>query len=208
MRQRPQPPEQLFEGFDLIVPAFDLVDWFRAAFIDDDDSPTWIDEHQHLQQATIAAIWTNVACRSKMATVVGMAEVPTAQGNVWQRARHDQQLRGWFGDKPDFLLTFYAPYAAECSDAQFCSVVDHELCHCGQQKDPFGFPKFTRAGKPVFSMRAHDVEEFTGVADRWGVDACAGDSRNFVQAANRMPRFGAVEIDGVCGTCARHSKSR
>ena len=35
----------------------------------------------------------------------------------------------WFGRVPAFLITLAADYCAECSDAEFCALVEHELYH-------------------------------------------------------------------------------
>ena len=109
------------------------------------------------------------------------------------------QLIGWFGTVPDFVLTFDASYCAECSDAEFMALVEHELYHCGQERDIYGLPKFTRFGTPKFTMRGHDVEEFVGVVRRYGADA-AGVSA-MVEAANAGPEIARVDIARACGTC-------
>lgn len=199
---RPQPPRQVLEPLPVTVPDLELADWIYKQFID--NGATWQNEdHEHLQEAYVACAWTNVDQNRQMNMVAGMAEIPTIQGNVWQKARHDQQIIEWFGRKPDFLLTFFAPYVVDAEDAAFCALLDHELYHCAQKKDAFGAPKFRDDGTPCFGIRGHDVEEFVGVARRWGVDACAGKSRAFVQAANAEPTIARANISLMCGNCLK-----
>lgn len=38
-------------------------------------------------------------------------------------------MMDWFGDVPAFIITLAADYCARCSDADFCALVEHELCH-------------------------------------------------------------------------------
>src|ERR1700704_5355662 len=75
--------------------------------------------------------------------VVGQAERgdPAAMGK-WARARAALQVWEWFRAIPDFILTFDASYASICSDAQWCALCEHELSHCGVERDAFGAPKF------------------------------------------------------------------
>jgi hypothetical protein len=82
--------------------------------------------------------------------------------------------------------------------------VEHELGHAGQAKDEFGGPRFSReTGKPLFTMRPHDVEVFVFEAERYGVQHAAGKSAEFVAAANRPPTIAAASIAAACGACLR-----
>lgn len=198
---RPQPPEPLQNDGNLFAPAPELNLWLRAAFIDR-DSELFNPDHSHLRFANVGVLWTNVGNTRGGGLIVGTAEMPSAQGGKWAKARFEQQMRGWFGSMPHFLITIYAPYAVEADDATFCSLIEHELYHCGQARDAFGAPKFNRrTGLPVFSMRPHDVEEFVGCARRYGVDACAGQTRQLVEAAQQPPTIAAASIARHCGTC-------
>ncbi len=179
-------------------PAIDLVDWARSSFIDE-TSDLINEDHAHLRFATIGALWTNVPNGRYGRRVVGQAEMGLPPAGKWSRARVEMQLQQWFGDVPDFLLTFDAEYASTCSDAEFCALVEHELYHCGQDRDAFGAPKFRRDGSPAFGLRGHDVEEFVGVVRRYGADAA--NVRALVDAANRPPEVSPARIGHVCGTC-------
>jgi Putative phage metallopeptidase len=120
----------------------------------------------------------------------------------WAKARAELQIIGWFGDIPDFILTFDASYAALCSDAQWCALVEHELSHCGVERDMYGAPKFRKStGLPAFTLQGHDVEEFIGVVRRYG--AAAADVQAMIDAAAQGPTIAAADIDFACGNCAR-----
>jgi hypothetical protein len=178
-------------------PAPEILEWARLAFIDD-DAELLNEDHAHLRFATLGALWTNVPNGRAGRRIVGQCEMGLPPANKWSRARIELQLLQWFGDVPDFLLTFDAQYASECSDAEFCALVEHELYHAGQEQGPFG-PKFRRDGRPAFAMRGHDVEEFVGVVRRYGADAA--NVRALVDAANRPPEISQASIGHICGTC-------
>jgi hypothetical protein len=206
MLDRPRPPEDMVDVLDgglsglPVRPAPELEAWMRATFIDD-DAALANEDHAHLQSARLGVMWCSVDNARNMNSVVGQAELPQFQGGRWSKARQVQQIVGWFGEMPDFLITFHAPYAAECSDAAFCSLVEHELYHCGQERDENGAPKFKKDGSPKFGIRGHDVEEFVGVVARYGVGAAAGQTAALVEAAGRAPLICTSEIAGACGTC-------
>ena len=201
---RPRPPEDLSDPGSNparpCVPALDVAAWLREAFVDE-DGPLANPEHSHLREAHIGVLWCAVPNRRQGNAVAGQAEIPMARGGAWAKARHDQQLEEWFGDVPDFVLTFDPVYAAQASDLTFCALVEHELYHCGHARDGFGAPRFTRDGRPVFTVRGHDVEEFVGVVARYGAGSAAGKTAALVEAANRPALFGAADVRCVCGTC-------
>lgn len=198
--QRPQPPEHLIEPGFSIEPALEVSNWLRATFIDE-GSRLLNPDHEHLRQADIASMWTNVEYLDGLMPVVGTAELVRLNGKPWPRARAFDQLCLLFGRIPDFILTFYAPHAVKADDATWCATVEHELYHCAQKIDKENLPKFDPEGKPVWTIRPHDVEEFVGVMRRYGVEACAGKSKEFVEAAKAPPLIARAEIKGACGTC-------
>lgn len=200
---RPQPPQRLLDSPPgLFLPAHELAEWIREAILEP-DGPLFNADHEHLTDAQIGVLWTNQECRKGMGQVVGMAEMPSVQGNAWLRGRMEQQLRGWFGEVPTFLLTFDAAYAAEATGATFCALVEHELYHCAQRVDRDGNLVFNNDGAPVFGMRRHDCEEFVGVVRRYGAGNAAGGTAQLVAAAVRPPLIAAAEIAQACGTCRR-----
>lgn len=201
---RPQPPSRLLDPLNLtetFIPDDDLRAWVFETFINAGASLENID-HAHLQDAAIGFLWTNCDNSRNMRTVLGQAELmpPMAMGK-WQKARATQQIEEWFGEVPDFLITFHAAAAASMDDASFCALVEHELYHCAQKLDQYGMPKFSQDGSPSFCIRGHDVEEFVGVVARYGAEA-AGVAA-MVDAAQAGPTIGRASIAGVCGTCLR-----
>lgn len=201
--ERPRPPERMVEEWltHAVAPAHDLEAWARSAFIEE-DGPLCNEEHAHLRHVKLGFMWTNVANAKGGNRVVGLTEECRFLGNRWAKVRFETQIAGWFGDPlPAFLLTFDANFAHEADDATFCALVEHELLHCGQERDGDGVPKFTRDGDPKLAIRGHDVEEFVSVVARYGAGAAAGRTRDLVEAATRAPLIGAAEIGGVCGTC-------
>src|SRR3546814_10113718 len=105
----------------------------------------------------------------------------------------------WFGRVPEFLITLDAAFCSACSDAQFCALVEHELYHVAHAMDQYGAPQFYKdSGKPKLCIRGHDVEEFTGVARRYG--ATDTSTAALVAAANARPEVSAAAITNACGT--------
>ena len=198
-KRRPLPPFQLIEADDIqFAAAVEIIEWARDTFIADDASLR-NDDHRHLNHATIGALWTNVPNGPAGRSVIGQAERGLPPAGKWLRARIERQILDWFGDVPDFILTFDAHYASQCGDAEFCALVEHELYHCGQERDMFGQPKFRKSGLPAFTIRGHDVEEFVGVVRRYGADAAG--VRALIDAANKGPEIANVHIAQACGTC-------
>lgn len=180
------------------APADDLERWIRRAFIAGDGA-FYNPDHIHLQFATIGILWTNVPLVYQQRPIAGQAEMPTPQGNKWRRGRQLQQIVEWFGIVPDFLITLSAPTFAALSPRLQCAIIDHELCHCAQDLDEFGCPKFTQEGLPKFAVRGHDVEEFISVVRRWGVTH--GNVRELADAVASTPLITDEAITVACGTC-------
>lgn len=196
---RPMPPADLAMAGEF-RPASDVADWLRQALIDPE--ATMVNEdHAHLRSATFGVLWTNVPNSRQMRTIIATAEQPIFRGSKWSKARQDQQIAEWFGDAPDFLLTFNADWAAQASDIEWCAVADHELYHCAHEHDAYGMPKFHDDGSPRFAMRGHDVEEFIGVVRRYG--SVSAEVREMVSAAQQQPAVHDFDIRRSCGTCMR-----
>jgi len=212
---RPAPPQALLspelssEGVlsaGSFMPSPDLLNWIRTAYLDE-SGRLYTAEHSHLTQATIGCLWTNVENTRQARIVVGQAEIPAntyGRSGKWPAGRARQQIEEWFGDEPDFLLTFDAIYADAVDDGSFCALVDHELFHCGQALDEFGQPRFRKNdGLPVWTIRGHDVEEFAGVVRRFGLRAAGENVQEFVDAAMQRPEISTARLAQACGTCIR-----
>jgi hypothetical protein len=205
---RPRPPANIASIDNVrdgirFVPAPELADWILATFIED-GAPLQNEEHAHLRDARIGVLWTIVENGRNGRSIVGQAELGSSIGGMgkWTKARAEQQIVEWFGDVPDFVITFYAPYADSCDDATFCALVEHELSHCAQEKDEYGVPRFKKStGLPAFCMRGHDVEEFISVVRRYGADAAG--VRAMIDAAAEGPTIASADIGFACGTCQR-----
>jgi hypothetical protein len=192
----PDPVDPLVEPLPLaFVPDQDgLGAWaIRAQFIDG-GSPLTNPDHVHLQQAAIGWLWTNAVAETRGRRIAGEASMPKG-GSRWGPQRAGWQLGQWFGEAPTFLITIDAEIALAASDAEFCALIEHELYHCSLT----GFSD--RTGEPLWSMRAHDVEEFVGVVQRYGPVGAN------VEALVRAAKAGPILQDGVvalaCGTCGR-----
>jgi hypothetical protein len=202
--KRPAPPAAMLDPDSLgatFAPAPELETWLRSTFIEE-GATLQNDDHFHLRFAQIGVLWTSVENARQGRRVVGQAERNPAAMGKWTRARAELQICGWFGGIPDFILTFDVGYAAICFDAQWCALCEHELSHCGVERDAFGAPKFMKStGLPAFALRGHDVEEFVGVVRRYG--AAAAGVQAMIDAAAGGPTIAAADIDFACGNCTR-----
>ena len=79
---------------------------------------------------------------------MGQAEQVVFRAGGWQKARMEQQMRDWFGEVPAFIITLAADYCAQCSDTDFCALIEHELYHIAQDTNQYGEPAFTKEGGP------------------------------------------------------------
>lgn len=196
----PMPPGRVLETHGVVfVPAPELSVWVYDTFISDGELQN--PDHEHLSDAEIGFLWTNADYKSKMRTIVGTAEQPKS-GNKWSAQRKDFQLMQWFGDIPDFVITLQAHYFASVGNPERCALIEHELYHCAQSIDQYGLPRFSKqTGKPIYTVRGHDVEEFVGVVRRYGAEASGVDE--LVRVANQGPEIARAEVDGICGLCSK-----
>lgn len=200
---RPMPPESLLDLSELsslgirLSPAPEVWEWLQAEILADTGS-IHNEDHAHLVDADVRVMWASAAFTKNGRTVVGQAEQVAFRAGGWQKARMEQQMLDWFGDVPAYIITLAADYCAQCSDADFCALVELELYHIAQATDQYGAPKFTQEGLPKLEMRGHDVEEFVGVVRRYGTSA---QVQELVDAANNPAEVGKLNISRACGTC-------
>lgn len=199
VRARPKPPLDLdLNGEFRPDPA--LAKWVRDTFIEREGPLSNID-HQHLLMANIGMLWTNVPNGRHQKAIAGTCELgkPNAMGK-WPKAQMTQQRRAWFGDVPDFIITLDACYGGEVDDIGFCALIEHELSHAKYELDEAGGIKFSKStGLPIWALRGHDVEEFIGVAQRYG--AVGANVALLVEAVNAGPTIGSIRAAQACGTC-------
>lgn len=192
------PPADLLESpFLILKPAPDLWEWIQAEILATTGS-IHNEEHAHLIDASIGVMWASSSFAKKGRSVLGQAEQLMIRAGGWQKARQEQQMRDWFGEEPEFLITLAADYCSQCTEAEFCALVEHELYHIGHKLDKYGAPAFGDDGMPKLEMRGHDVEEFVGVVRRYGP---SHDVQQLIDAASRPPEVAKINISRACGTC-------
>lgn len=195
---RPMPPADLLESpFLILTPAPEVWEWIQREILADTGS-IHNPEHGHLIDASIGVLWASSAFTKKGRSVLGQAEQLMIRAGGWQKARQEQQMRDWFGEEPEFLITLAADYCSQCTEAEFCALVEHELYHIGHKLDKYGAPAFGDDGMPKLEMRGHDVEEFVGVVRRYGP---SHDVQQLIDAASRPPEVAKINISRACGTC-------
>lgn len=195
---RPQPPADLLDELFLTLrPAPEVWEWINTEILADTGS-LHNPDHAHLLDANVRVLWASQAFAKQGRTVLGQAEQVMHRAGGWQKARQEQQMREWFGDEPEFLITLAADFCAQCSEAEFCALVEHELYHIAHKLDKYGSPAFTQDGLPKLEMRGHDVEEFVGVVRRYGP---SHDVQQLIDAASRPPEVAKINISRACGTC-------
>lgn len=139
-------------------------------------------EHQHLVENEIDLAFI-FRCDEKIVggrQVLGTVYEPKVQGGL--RDVFEWMIRRLLGRLPRFLVVLDAAYWAECGARNRQILVFHELTHCQQKVDRYGELRFDMDGNPVYGLKAHDLEEFTAVVQRYG--AWSDDIRAFIRAAN------------------------
>jgi hypothetical protein len=127
--KRPAPPAGMLDAQNFEGPTFvsapELESWLRSTFIEE-GAPLQNEDHFHLRYAQIGVLWTSIENSRHGRRVVGQAErgEPAAMGK-WAKARAELQIIGWFGDIPDFILTFDARYARTPNGALWWSMSCH-----------------------------------------------------------------------------------
>lgn len=198
MRKRPMPPEDLLECvFTTLLPAPEVWEWLQAEIVSDEGS-LHNPEHEHLAEANIQVMWASSSFNKQGRTVLGQAEQVMHRAGGWQKARMEQQMRDWFGEEPKFIITLAADYCSQCTDEEFCALVEHEMYHIAHKADKYGAPAFGEDGMPKLEMRGHDVEEFVGVVRRYGA---SHDVQQLIDAASKPPEVAKINISKACGTC-------
>lgn len=111
-------------------------------------------------------------------SILGTAMLPRFQGST--RPLCEWLLATVLGGMPDFLIVLDATWWATATPTMREALVYHEMCHCQQATDADGEPKFTDDGRPVWTIKGHDIEEFEAVVRRYG--AWAPDIARFAAA--------------------------
>lgn len=208
---RPMPPDVLFKEYDghpvTFAPSYDLPQWVRDTFLEP-DSKLFNQNQYHLYDfmdgVQITFLWAAAGFESKGKYVAGQCEEIRFLCNKWQKWRQEQQMQEWFGMiLPTYMITLDASYCIQCTDTEFCALVEHELMHIGHEQE-FGMPKFDmKTGLPKLKMQGHDVEEFVDIVARYGVGNKGGAVARMVEAANAGASISNVDIAHMCGTCLK-----
>lgn len=140
--------------------------------------------HTDLVEASIGLLWRDELPQHKGHLVLAKASV---------LSERDRILTGF-----DLLIAINALAWAAATDAQKVALVDHELCHFCRRYDGDGEAVYDDQGRPMFTTRAHDVEEFTEIIRRHG--AWIGDIELTLRAiaegkARRQMELAFVEVD-------------
>ncbi|RZV01065.1 UNVERIFIED_ORG: hypothetical protein EOZ59_1003 [Serratia quinivorans] len=200
--RHPYPPLRFMEDHQLkpyigLIPANEVHEWMHSQILSDTGN-LFNPDHSHLMDADLRFMWASSAFEKKGRHVLGQAEEVAMRTGGWQKARMEQQMHEWFCDVPKFIITLAADYCSQCSDLEFCALVEHELYHIAQATDEFGAPKFNKEGQPVLKLRGHDVEEFVGVVRRYGASV---EVQEMVDAANKPAEVAQLNIARACGNC-------
>lgn len=193
------PPKftQDFEQPYQFAPAPEVYDWLHQTILHP-DNPLYNPDHDHLiQHGKLCFLWAESGFDKRQRTVLGQCELVAFRAGGWQKFRQEKQMQEWFGFVPTALITLAADYCLECSDADFCALVEHELYHLVQRHSENG-PCFDQEGNASLLLRGHDVEEFYGVVRRYGANAGVQRMVDIVNAGAEVSR---ATIAHACGTC-------
>lgn len=113
--------------------------------------------------------------------ILGRCHLPSVQGKL-------RELFQWFvwhqfGRIPDFLVTLDKDFWMGGTDRDREILMFHEMKHMEHAKDRDSEPRFNEEGRPVWVLRAHDIEEFRETVARYG--AFSQDIRQFIEAAQQ-----------------------
>lgn len=185
------------------APAPAVREWIQAEILEE-GGRLFNPDHMHLIDADFEVLWAAGGFSSKMRQVIGQCEELLFRASPWAKLRQEEQMAHWFGRVPGFLITLDASYAAECSEPEWCALVEHELYHIGHKHEG-GAPKFGLDGKPKLAIRGHDVEEFIGVVRRYGTGSPDSAVSQMVKAAQQAPEVAPLKLSQACGTCRLRS---
>lgn len=212
---RPLPPPEARLGPPATA-APELAAWLFDTFVAE-GAPLENEDHEHLADARIACLWVGLPVEKQGRLVLGEARLgmPRLQTSgwpalawsaLWSRlvlaglTEEHREACMEDGELPDFVIAVDAAYWADCDDDAACALAEHELYHCAQRLDAFGSPRFNQiTGRPIWRMRPHDVEEFVGVARRYG--ARASGLSALARAIQSAPEVDGPTIAAACGTC-------
>jgi hypothetical protein len=110
--------------------------------------------HKHLKDATIVYLFTDGARKKNGKIVLGTAKKTSPM-------EHFLSQRDT-AEGANFILLFGIEEWRGLSEAQRIALVDHELMHCDVTYNE-------ETGEQSWTIRAHDIEEFTDIVARHGL---------------------------------------
>lgn len=113
--------------------------------------------HHHLIDAKIALAWR-----------YGWNEDKDGRLKLGQCRKADDVSRDLHGYDFIIFLNYEAWNKASFTELQMRALIDHELCHAEVDLNEDDEPKVDTAGRTVYRIRGHDVEEFHEIAARYG----------------------------------------
>lgn len=161
--RRPYPPVNFIESdnwqpYTRLIPANEVHEWINRQIISDAGS-IHNPDHEHLLEADLCFMWASDSFAKKGRYVLGQAEQVMLRSGGWQKARMEQQMHEWFGRIPKFIITLAADYCSQCSDLEFCALVEHELYHIAQPPMISARLSSTKRPGSQCSHCVYDVEE-------------------------------------------------
>jgi len=201
--QRPLPPASFASQVQggranaSFISAPEIKGWVKGVILSA-DGPLHNPDHTHIIDGDIEFLWAASRFERQGRLVLGQAEQVMFRAGGWQKLRQEQQMEEWFGRVPAFLIIVSAAFCRECSDVDFCALIEHELYHIAQDTDQYGAPAFTREGLPRLKLRGYDVEEFVGVVRRYGASE---EVARLVEAVKGAPEVAKLNVARACGTC-------
>lgn len=151
--------------------------------------------HDHLAHAAIAWMWHST----------GNPEKPWASKGrvIFGKARKATAFESAINGEPlDFVIELNWDIWGRLPPEKQRALIDHELSHCGFELDEDGAVNYT--------MRPHDIEEFSGVLARHG--AWTVDLEQMIEVTRQLELFGPgdthVDATPACVANIADARSR
>lgn len=133
-----------------------------------------VDDHVHLQQATVGYMFRDDELRRRGDVI--HAEAILVE-RILQSEKRYARIVKWailrilkLDELPHFLILIDRNIWEGYSIEEKVALIDHELSHCDQDREEDGeTTKLHKDGTPCWRIRGHDLEEFCGVVARNGL---------------------------------------
>lgn len=161
-----------------------MTDYSRAPQVADiaNDLIDNVDDHKPLKDVTIEYVWRDKAPKSKGRLVLAKARKVTGLSAFLTNS--SLGLPDIEANDSFFVVEVAADTWQRLTDEQRRALIDHELCHLQVDEDG--------DGRPVLSMRGHDLEEFAAIVERHGL--WASDLATFGSAVAEQLALAVDEV--------------